>query len=194
MAGELSDECLKHGVGRLGWEDGRLYAGGFVNGRMVGLGMLIDAENSIFVGRFRDGEQDGYGGYYSRESVFIGMWRSGERHGEGVEQEEQMGEVKWKAVVKYEHGELVHLDDFSQGKRAWRSPQPGKSSKQTTRDTRCTWGGTLRTSGMGEKRRDGGGRRMEAVREWRREEEKERREEGGVRSWQDLADGADPSH
>ncbi len=96
-----------HGVGRLQFENGDVYEGGFVEGAMTGRGVLTMADGSRFegdflrgtlhgkghfayangdyyVGEFADDAYHGHGKYVSGSTTYEGSFERGQRHGKGV--------------------------------------------------------------------------------------------------------------
>ena len=101
---------IKHGQGRLKFEDGDVYDGEYENDKRHGQGRLEFASGAVYVGAWKDGKQHGQGRYeFANGDVYDGAWKDDKRHGHG-RYESASGEVY---VGEYEDNNRTGANHFS---------------------------------------------------------------------------------
>ena len=105
--GQFSDD-LKHGQGKITFNEGEIYEGDFYKGKITGYGKYLYKDKSQYVGQFLDGKmhgkgeitysngtkfignyvdnvREGYGEYYQASGkIFKGNYKKGKKHGKGI--------------------------------------------------------------------------------------------------------------
>lgn len=82
--GSWNKNGLKHGVGKLKFNDGTIYEGFFKDGLFNGLGTLILPDKSKYEGQFKNGKYNGYGTYTRADGMkFEGSFQDGRVNGNG---------------------------------------------------------------------------------------------------------------
>lgn len=69
-------------------KDGILkYSGKIIDGKKQGAGMTYREDGTIFIGKWKDGDDTGFGSLFDEDGdlVYTGMWKDGKRHGTGTE-------------------------------------------------------------------------------------------------------------
>ncbi len=85
--GELNDNKLPHGLGRLTFReddgmDRKYYEGQWNDGKISGQGKMVFASGDIYDGGLEDGIPHGHGTFtYSSGDVETAEWENGNRHG-----------------------------------------------------------------------------------------------------------------
>ena len=71
-----------HGIGLFQWPDGRIFFGGFNQGKKNGQGTYLWPSGQCYVGEFKNDECHGNGIlYYPDGKAFHGIWKEGKKHG-----------------------------------------------------------------------------------------------------------------
>eukprot|EP00746_Dinoflagellata_sp_MGD_P154601 gnl/MRDRNA2_/MRDRNA2_84921_c0_seq3.p1 gnl/MRDRNA2_/MRDRNA2_84921_c0~~gnl/MRDRNA2_/MRDRNA2_84921_c0_seq3.p1 ORF type:complete len:232 (+),score=36.04 gnl/MRDRNA2_/MRDRNA2_84921_c0_seq3:102-797(+) len=80
---EKGEKRLKHGEGKLRWQDGREYEGEFLYDQMHGKGVMTWPTGAKYVGEYCENYKGGIGKLTLPDgSTFDGSWFKGMRHGE----------------------------------------------------------------------------------------------------------------
>ena len=102
------NERGQNAAGTFTFEDGSVYAGGFLDGSASGEGVLFDSQgNTVYTGSFREGSFNGRGVYYSPEGwTYQGQFEDGLFEGEGevIIQDSTIRGI-WERGVQTEHHE-----------------------------------------------------------------------------------------
>ena len=83
--GQVDENNLQHGKGRLFFKNGKVYTGEWVKGTMQGSGLLSSSDGAYYKGSFVNGNFSGLGEHFCpiKMQKYIGMWKAGKRHGKG---------------------------------------------------------------------------------------------------------------
>ena len=83
--GQVDENNLQHGKGRLFFKNGKAYTGEWVRGIMEGTGLLASSNGAYYKGSFASGNFSGLGEHFCpiKMQKYIGMWKAGKRHGKG---------------------------------------------------------------------------------------------------------------
>ncbi|OMJ76580.1 hypothetical protein SteCoe_24026 [Stentor coeruleus] len=103
-------------------QKGRIYQGGFLNGKKHGLGRLITALGKIYEGYWRRGKKSGFGVFQSETEFYCGDWELGLYHGKGILENEKgqydgrfiYNICEGKGTLRFKDGK-VFTGDFANG-------------------------------------------------------------------------------
>lgn len=125
--GELNDEGLPHGEGKLS----------LVTGKKVTEAGIINYTNTLYEGKFRFGKKDGFGRQYDNSGktlVYEGYWKDGVRQGQGISF--RLGRIAYE-------GEWA--DDRENGTgRVYEYPEDANKTIDGERGTALLYEGTYR--------------------------------------------------
>ena len=111
--GFVNSSNLPHGNG-VQLQRGRIYQGGFFNGKKQGLGRLITPLGRLYEGYWFHGKKHGFGVFQSETETYCGDWCKGLYHGLGVMHNSQgvydgefiFGICEGKGILEYEDGKI----------------------------------------------------------------------------------------
>ena len=106
------------------FEDGTVYQGEWLAGKMHGRGVLTLADGGTYEGEFFEGRKHGYGKFKDTEGVeYEGLWADDRYHGEGryVTQKGNVYEGKWN-FGSLNEGKITTQDWVYEGQLAYMSP------------------------------------------------------------------------
>lgn len=82
--GQLDNEGLRHGIGKLVFKSGTSYEGEHWHGKYKGQGIMVFASGNVYDGEWRDGVRNGCGeSRYANKDRYVGTFKNDKKHGEG---------------------------------------------------------------------------------------------------------------